>query len=64
MTVRAPEATTADALATAVFVLGPEAGLALARGHPGVDAAVLAPDGRIHTTEGLRGLLPTRWQRR
>lgn len=64
VTVRAPEATLADALATAVFVLGPKAGLALAARHPGVDVAVLAPDGTVHATAGLRGVLPARWQLR
>lgn len=41
-TVVAPSATAADALSTAVFVLGPEAGLALARAEPGA-AVVIVP---------------------
>lgn len=62
VTVRAPEATLADALATAIFVLGPEAGLALAGRYPGVEAAVLAPDGAVYATPGLKARLPARWQ--
>ncbi len=64
VTVRAPDATTADALATAIFVLGSRDGLALAARHPKVEAAVLTPDGAVHATAGLRAALPTRWQPR
>jgi thiamine biosynthesis lipoprotein len=61
VTVRASDATLADAVATAIFVLGPDDGIALANGMPGVDAAVLAPDGRVVTSAGLAGLFPARW---
>lgn len=61
VTVRASDATLADAVATAIFILGPEDGVALANGMPGVDAAVLVPDGRIVTTTGLVGQFPARW---
>lgn len=64
VTVRAPDATLADALATAIFVLGPVDGLALAARHPGVDAAVLAPDGAVHATRGFAGVFPPRWRGR
>lgn len=64
VTVRAAEATLADALATAIFVLGPTEGLALAARFEGVDAAVLAPDGAIYASPGLKGRLPARWQPR
>ena len=53
VTVLAPEAMLADALATAVFVLGPEAGLALLHDYPGVDALIVAADGRLHSTPAL-----------
>jgi thiamine biosynthesis lipoprotein len=53
VTVLAPRAVLADALATALFVLGPERGLALLRDYPGVDALIVAADGRLHTTPGL-----------
>ncbi|MCA9561278.1 MAG: FAD:protein FMN transferase, partial [Myxococcales bacterium] len=62
VTVRAADATFADALATALFVMGPEAGIALAEALPGVDAAVLAADGRVVATPGLRAAFPARWQ--
>ncbi|MCA9524834.1 MAG: FAD:protein FMN transferase, partial [Myxococcales bacterium] len=57
VTVIAPDATRADALATAFFVEGPAA-IERAR-RLGVEAAVLAPDGRIHATAGLAALGPT-----
>jgi thiamine biosynthesis lipoprotein len=40
-TVLAPDCTLADALATALCVMGPEAGLALVEGLPGVEALML-----------------------
>ncbi|MCA9543427.1 MAG: FAD:protein FMN transferase, partial [Myxococcales bacterium] len=61
VTVRAPDATRADALATALFVLGPVEGLALAQAQ-GVDAAILGPDGAIAVTAGLAELFPKRWK--
>ena len=45
VTVVAPDATTADALATAVFVLGPRRGLDLIETSAGCACLVLAPDG-------------------
>ncbi len=62
VTVQAPTAMRADALATALFVLGPAEGLAVARQQPDVEAAILAPDGTIHTTDGLRAAFPARWR--
>lgn len=53
VTVLAGSAEQADALATAIFVLGPEDGLALAR-REGVDALVIDPAGRWQQTEGFR----------
>ena len=59
VTVLAPDATTADAAATAVFVLGPDAGLAWARAQEDVEALVLelAPERpaglRARATAGL-----------
>jgi thiamine biosynthesis lipoprotein len=58
VTVLAPTAMLADALATALFVLGPERGLALLRDYPAVDALVVAADGRLHATPALAGVLP------
>ncbi len=43
----------ADALATAVFVLGPDAGLALLEELPDVDGLVVDSDGKITASSGL-----------
>lgn len=53
VTVRASKAMMADALSTAIFVLGPEAGIALAKKLPGVEAAVVGANGAISTTPAL-----------
>jgi thiamine biosynthesis lipoprotein len=44
VTVIAPDCTTADALATAVSVLGPDAGIKLVEGLPGVECLVITRD--------------------
>ncbi|MEZ4475211.1 MAG: FAD:protein FMN transferase [bacterium] len=54
VTVIAPDATRADALATAFFVEGPAAAARAQR--LGVQAAILAPDGTITATPGLAAL--------
>lgn len=54
----APDALTADVLSTALYVLGPEAGLAWAEGHD-VAAAFLLNDGRVHMTRAFHALKPT-----
>jgi thiamine biosynthesis lipoprotein len=43
----------ADALSTAVFVLGPERGLALAARRPGVEALVVTRDGLVQASPGF-----------
>jgi len=53
VTIAAPTATQADALATAVFVLGPERGLGLVRSMPEVDAFLVLKDGATLATEGF-----------
>ena len=55
VTVVADSATYADALATAAFVLGPERGLTLLAEWPEAEGMLVAADGSIHITEGLRG---------
>lgn len=62
VTVVAPEATLADALATAAFVMGPDRALALVEKYPGVEMAVMGPDGRIVATPTLARRLGARWQ--
>jgi thiamine biosynthesis lipoprotein len=59
VTVVAPSAALADALSTAVFVLGPEAGLALLQHFPEAEALIVAADGTPQMTAGLQGRL--RW---
>ena len=55
-TVVAPCAAEADALATALLVRAPEAGLDLAERMPGVQARITAADGRVHASSGWRTL--------
>jgi thiamine biosynthesis lipoprotein len=58
-TVVAPNSEYADALATALCVLGPEAGLELVERLPRVEAIVVAMDGSVSASSGLRdSLLP------
>ncbi|MEE2757250.1 MAG: FAD:protein FMN transferase [Myxococcota bacterium] len=62
VTILADDAIFADAIATAVFVMGPADGLKLVDSMSGVDAIILAPDGRIHRSARLRLNLPDRWR--
>lgn len=55
VTVVAPSAETADALATAAFVLGPEKGLELIAGQPGAEALIVDSQGRPWRTEHFAG---------
>ncbi|MBB6017101.1 FAD:protein FMN transferase [Deinococcus radiopugnans] len=48
VTVTAPDCATADALATALSVLGLQAGLTLTDGTPGCAALIITPDGQRH----------------
>ena len=55
VTVVAPDGTTADALASATSVLGPERGLKLVENTPGVAALIVrAPQGKVETYESKR----------
>jgi thiamine biosynthesis lipoprotein len=47
----APDATTADALSSALFVLGPEGGCRYARAHPGVEAVWVRDTGEREVKE-------------
>lgn len=53
VSVAAVTAMQADALSTALFVLGPERGLQLVRSTPKADALCVLKDGRTLTTEGF-----------
>jgi FAD:protein FMN transferase len=55
VTVVAGSAALADALATAVFVLGPDAGLALLESFPGTEGLVVDAEGVPRWTPGLEG---------
>jgi len=49
----APTAMAADALSTAVFVLGIERGMDLVRRTPGTDALLVSKSGKVTSTEGF-----------
>jgi thiamine biosynthesis lipoprotein ApbE len=48
---------TADALATAVFVMGPEKGYSLCLKMKGVDCLILSREGKTIFSPGLRGFI-------
>jgi thiamine biosynthesis lipoprotein len=50
----------ADALSTGVFVLGPEAGLALVERLPDVDGVIVTDGNQVLVSSGLRGRLEIR----
>jgi FAD:protein FMN transferase len=54
VTVLASDGMTADALSTALFVLGPKNGLRRLRQFPGVEAVIVDDQNRVHLSEGLR----------
>jgi thiamine biosynthesis lipoprotein len=60
-TVIHPYAVTADALATAAFVLGPAAGLELVRQFPDAEAVIVDPNLGVHVTRGLERRVTVRW---
>ncbi len=53
VTVVAVNAMDADALATGLFVMGPEAGLALVESLPGVEALAFGPELSVHLSSGF-----------
>ncbi len=60
VSVIAPNAAEADALATAAFVLGPQKGLELLEQRPQVEGLILAADGTASVTSGLKGRIQWR----
>jgi thiamine biosynthesis lipoprotein len=58
VTVIAESVALADALATAVFVLGPTAGLALLEHYPDSEGLIIDPHGQPHTTANWSGDAP------
>ena len=55
VTVWSPDAFTADAVDDAVFILGPEKGLALIESLPGVGAVIVDRDNKVWISERLKG---------
>jgi FAD:protein FMN transferase len=53
VTVIAPTATRTDALTKSVFIMGAEEGIAFINTLPDVDAVAVAPDGKVHYSNGL-----------
>lgn len=60
VTVVAPDAMEADALATGIFVMGVERGMELVEGLPGVEALIILPDGRVLVSSGFPGRVLTK----
>ena len=57
MTVVAPDAAIADALATAICVLGPEKGLEIIEQLPRIEALAVDLDGEVFASSGLQSAL-------
>jgi thiamine biosynthesis lipoprotein len=57
VTVWAPDATTADGLDDAVFILGPEAGLKLVESLDGVGAVIVDANNRLFVSERVKDRL-------
>ncbi|MGN7358354.1 FAD:protein FMN transferase [Paenibacillus sp. SAF-054] len=57
VTIISDSATDADALSTAVFIMGLDAGLKYIEKQPGVEAFFITSDNRIYETSGLKGLI-------
>lgn len=53
VTIVAKRAEDADALSTAVFVLGPQRGLKLVQRLPGIEAIIVDAEGKVHISKGL-----------
>lgn len=59
VTVLANDCATADATATALYVLGPEKGLALIETLSNTDCVIISTDGNFHVSSGLKDLIRT-----
>jgi len=55
VTIIAPDAVSADALATGVFVLGPEEGMKLIEGLGGIEGMIVSEEMKIVTSSGWGG---------
>ncbi|GAC1351230.1 MAG: FAD:protein FMN transferase [Polyangiales bacterium] len=57
VTVLAPDALTADELDDAIFILGPEQGLALLEKYPGSGAVIIDKDNKVIVSERLKNVV-------
>lgn len=57
VTIVATEGTMADGLDTGIFVMGPEAGMALIERLPGVEGVIVDSEGRVLVSSGLKNRL-------
>jgi thiamine biosynthesis lipoprotein len=57
VTIMTNSATMADGLSTGVFVLGPEAGIALIERLPGVEAVIVSAKNEVLISKGIKGRL-------
>ncbi len=57
VTIVATEGVMADGLDTGIFVMGPEAGMALIEQLPGVEGVIVDSEGRVLVSSGLKGRL-------
>jgi len=55
VTIVAKRPVVADGLSTGVFLLGPEAGMALVEQLPDVEAVIVGADNQVHVSTGLKG---------
>lgn len=60
VTIVAADATYADGLSTGVFILGPDAGMALIEQLPEVEGVIVTADNRVLVSSGLKGRLQLR----
>ena len=62
VTVMSPKAMHADAIATAIFVLGPQAGIVLAKQYEKTQVLILSSDGGVHAyPETMKTGFPATW---
>ena len=54
VTIVAPSALMADALSTAVFIMGPEKGMALIESLPGVEGVLVTAETKVLVSSGLK----------
>ena len=57
VTIVTSSATIADGLSTGVFVLGPEAGMALIQRLPGVEGVIVSSKNEVLVSDGIKGRL-------